>query len=71
VDKVAERFNVRLIDLNKDEFVEVTPPNPLSLKKVKVAKTALNSTIISVPKSPNLVMGAAKSKAIILWKDIG
>jgi uncharacterized protein (DUF362 family) len=50
VDRVAERWNVRLVDLNKDEFVEVTPPNPLSLKKVKVAKTALNSAIISVPK---------------------
>jgi uncharacterized protein (DUF362 family) len=50
VDKVAERWNVRLIDLNKDEFVEVTPPNALSLEKVRIAKTALNSTIISVPK---------------------
>jgi uncharacterized protein (DUF362 family) len=50
VDKVAERWNVRLIDLNNDEFVEVTPPNPLSLKKVRVAKTAMNSVILSVPK---------------------
>jgi len=50
VDAVAERWNVKLIDLNKDEFVEVHPPNPLSLKKVRVAKTALKSTIISVPK---------------------
>jgi uncharacterized protein (DUF362 family) len=50
VDTVAERWNVKLIDLNKDEFVEIYPPNPLSLKKVKVAKTALESTIISVPK---------------------
>jgi uncharacterized protein (DUF362 family) len=50
VDKVAERWNVKLVDLNKDEFVEVQPPNPLSLKKVKVAKTALESTIISVAK---------------------
>jgi len=41
---------VKLVDLNKDEFVEVYPPNPLSLKRVKVAKTALESTIISVPK---------------------
>jgi uncharacterized protein (DUF362 family) len=38
------------VDLNKDEFVEVQPPDPLSLKKVKVAKTALESTIISVAK---------------------
>jgi len=50
VDAVAERWGMRLIDLNKDEFVEASPPNPLSLKKVRVAKTALESTIISVPK---------------------
>jgi uncharacterized protein (DUF362 family) len=50
VDAVAERWNVKLVDLNKDDFVEVHPPNPLSLKKVKLAKTALESLIISVPK---------------------
>ncbi|MCS7114661.1 MAG: DUF362 domain-containing protein [Nitrososphaerota archaeon] len=50
IDKVAERWNVKLVDLNKDVFVEVYPPNPLSLKKVKVAKTAHESLIISVPK---------------------
>jgi uncharacterized protein (DUF362 family) len=50
VDALAERHGVRLVDLNNDEFVEVYPPNPLSLKKVQVAKTALESTIISVPK---------------------
>jgi len=50
LDKVAERWNVRLVDLNKDEFIEVAPPNPLSMKKVRVAKTALESTIVSVPK---------------------
>ena len=50
VDAVAERWGVKLVDLNKDEFVEVNPPNPLALKKVKIAKTTLESTIISVPK---------------------
>ncbi|WP_455369062.1 DUF362 domain-containing protein [[Eubacterium] cellulosolvens] len=50
VDTVAERWNVKLVDLNKDEYFEVYPQNPLSLKKVKVAKTALESNIISVPK---------------------
>ena len=50
VDAVAERWDLELIDLNKDEFIEVNPPNPLALKKVKIAKTALESTIISVPK---------------------
>jgi len=50
VDAVAERWGVKLVDLNKDEFVEVNPPNSVSLKKVRVAKTALESIIISVPK---------------------
>jgi uncharacterized protein (DUF362 family) len=50
VDKIAEKWNVRLIDLNKDEFVEVSPPNPLALKRVRIAKTVLESTLISVPK---------------------
>ncbi|MFQ6086613.1 MAG: DUF362 domain-containing protein [Candidatus Bathyarchaeia archaeon] len=50
VDAVAERWGVKLVDLNKDEFFEVNPPAPLSLRKVRVAKTALESTIISVPK---------------------
>lgn len=50
VDAVADRWNVKLVDLNKDEYVEVHPQNPITLKKVKVAKTALESTIISVPK---------------------
>ncbi len=35
VDAVAEKWNVKLVDLNKDEFVEVRPTNPLALKKVK------------------------------------
>jgi uncharacterized protein (DUF362 family) len=50
VDAVARRWGVKLVDLNKDDFVEVHPPNPYSLGKIKVAKTALESTIISVPK---------------------
>lgn len=50
VDVVAERWGVKLVDLNKDEFVEVDPSYPLSLNSVRVAKTALKSTIISVPK---------------------
>jgi uncharacterized protein (DUF362 family) len=50
IDAVAERWGLKLVDLNKDEFVEVHPPRPLSLKKVKIAKTALDSAIISVPK---------------------
>jgi len=50
VDAVAERWGVRLIDLNEDEFIEVNPPDPLSLRNVRIAKTSLESTIISVPK---------------------
>jgi uncharacterized protein (DUF362 family) len=50
VDAVADRWGVRLIDLNEDEVIEVSPPNPLALRKVKIAKTALQSTLISVPK---------------------
>ncbi|MEM2394261.1 MAG: DUF362 domain-containing protein [Candidatus Bathyarchaeia archaeon] len=50
IDKVANKYNVRIVDLNKDRFVEVYPPNPLALKKVLVAETALKSCIISVPK---------------------
>ena len=50
VDAVAERWNVKTVDLNKDEFIEVNPSNPLALTKVRIAKTALKSTIITVPK---------------------
>jgi uncharacterized protein (DUF362 family) len=50
IDIVAERWNVKLLDLNKDTFIEVYPPNPFALKKVKVAKTATETVIVSVPK---------------------
>lgn len=50
VDVVAERLKAKLVDLNRDEFVEVHPPNPLALSKVKIARTALESMVISVPK---------------------
>jgi len=62
VDAVAEKWNVKLVDLNKDEFVEVKPTNPLALKKVKIAKTALESVIISVPKlKPHRLAGVTLS----------
>jgi uncharacterized protein (DUF362 family) len=50
VDSMAERWKVRILDLNRDEFIEVKPPNARTLKRVKVARTALASTIVSVPK---------------------
>src|SRR4030067_3170038 len=39
VDAVAKRWKAKLVDLNKDEFIEVKPPRFLALKKVRVAKT--------------------------------
>jgi len=50
VDKVATRWKVDLMDLNDDEYVIAEVPSPLALKTVRIAKTALNSAIISVPK---------------------
>jgi len=50
VDEVARRWRLDLIDLNEDEYVVVDVPNPLTLQTVKIAQTALNSAIISVPK---------------------
>ena len=50
VDSVAERWKVKIVDLNSDELIEVRSPNARTLKKVKIAKTALESTIVSVPK---------------------
>jgi len=49
VDALAKRWDVKLVDLNNDDFVGIRPPSPLA-NKVKIAKTALESTIISVPK---------------------
>jgi len=50
VDAVAERWGVGLVDLNRDEFIEVELRDPLALKQVRAAKTALERAIISVPK---------------------
>jgi len=50
VDALGEKWHVKLVDLNKDDFVEVSLPDPLALKRVKIAQTALESVIISVPK---------------------
>jgi len=62
VDAVAERWNIKLVDLNKDEFVEISPPDTLALKKVRIAKTALESTIVSVPKlKPHRMAGVTLS----------
>jgi uncharacterized protein (DUF362 family) len=50
IDRVAEQWAVTLVDLNHDHFVSASPPNPLALTQVRVAQTAIQSTIISVPK---------------------
>jgi uncharacterized protein (DUF362 family) len=62
VDDVARRWNVRMVDLNKDEFVEVHPRDARTLKKTKIAKTALESTIVSIPKlKPHRLAGVTLS----------
>lgn len=62
VDDVARRWNVRMVDLNKGEFVEVRPPNARTLRKVKISKIALESTIVSVPKlKPHRLAGVTLS----------
>jgi len=50
-EEISKRYGVPLVDLNGDEGVEVEIPNGKALKKVRVAKTALEcDTIINVPK---------------------
>ena len=62
VDIVSKKWNIKLVDLNKDEFIEKKPLHPLNLKKVKIAKTALESSIISVPKlKPHRIAGVSLS----------
>lgn len=62
VDIIAEKYKIKLIDLNKDDFIETKPKDPLNLKKVKIANYALNSTIISVPKlKPHRIAGVSLS----------
>ncbi len=76
IDGVAKRWGVQLVDLNKDSFVTVKPPKPLALTQVRVAKTVVDSTLISVPKlkihgsatvtlSLKNVMGALASKGVM------
>lgn len=50
LDRLAGEYGVELVDLNRDEYLEVNVPGGEALRKVRVAKTALESAIISVPK---------------------
>lgn len=48
--EVVERYNARLIDLHEDRKVLVDVPNPLSIKRVLVAKEAYERFRVSVAK---------------------
>lgn len=62
VDLLSKKLNVKIVDLNKDEFIEKKPLHPLNLEKVKIAKTSLESSIISVPKlKPHRIAGVSLS----------
>ncbi|MEM2129271.1 MAG: DUF362 domain-containing protein [Candidatus Bathyarchaeia archaeon] len=50
VDKVARQWQIKLLDLNKDEYEAVDAQENPVLSSVKISKTALNSAVISVPK---------------------
>lgn len=48
---VAEQHGVALVDLNRDDSIEVMIPGSLALNKVRVSKIALNSScLVNVPK---------------------
>jgi uncharacterized protein (DUF362 family) len=50
VDEVAHRWQIDLLDLNKDDYVVLDVKDHLALNSVRISKIALNSTVISVPK---------------------
>jgi len=50
IDKVGEKYGVDILDLNKDEYIEVEVSGGKALKRIRIAKTALESAIVSVPK---------------------
>ncbi|MCS7112679.1 MAG: DUF362 domain-containing protein [Nitrososphaerota archaeon] len=50
IDRVAEKYGVDMVDLNRDEYIEADVPGGKALKKVRIAKTAIESAIVSVPK---------------------
>ncbi len=47
--RLAEKYGVRLVDLNNDEFEVIENPNALFLKKFELPLTLKNAYIISVP----------------------
>jgi uncharacterized protein (DUF362 family) len=51
MDNLKKKHGVELVNLNKDEWKEIQVPDYIALKKVKIAKTVLESDrIINVPK---------------------
>ena len=74
--KLAEKYQLNLVNLNKDQRVKVKRPNALALKEVDIARTALDATcIISVPKlkvhSMAYITGGMKNMmGAIIPKDI-
>ncbi|MEM1574396.1 MAG: DUF362 domain-containing protein [Nitrososphaerota archaeon] len=44
--EVAKKYNVKLINLNKDKFITIKIPNSFNLKEVNIAKTILESDFI-------------------------
>lgn len=64
--ELEKEYGVELIDVNNDEYVEVTVDKPLALKSIKISKTVLNSDfLVSVGKlkihSIATVTGALKN----------
>jgi len=48
--ELGNKYNVKLIDLNKDEFIDVKVKEPLIINSYKLAKNIITNSIISVPK---------------------
>lgn len=46
---LAEKYKVKLIDLNREERIEFTDPNALALKKVKLPEILLRGFFINLP----------------------
>ncbi len=49
-DEVARRWQIGLLDINKDDYTTMDVSDHYALKSVRISKTALNSAIISIPK---------------------
>lgn len=50
VDKIAQKYGVRLVDLQKDNYVQVSVPRGKALKQVEVARTVLEADcLINLP----------------------